>query len=251
MEEIVSNREIEWAKISKCMPFCFALLTEEGRILALNYQAQEFLQEVQEVHGGDTPDQFIGKHVSVFYKSELAEYVTQKLASKDLPFTLDINAGDDERIAKYYFYLRDRAGKKLGPALMWRSVTEEYRKATEKELKRSENLHITVKRIEASILDITEKFDGSLSGALQMVQMLRKISSASKTLAINATIEAARSTDMNSAFNATALEFRELSRSSAQISKEVAEKIEEILALNNDIKVISKSISVDISAEKK
>jgi len=188
-----SNCDDKWDHFVNTNLFCFALLSSDHKILEFNDTAIQFLNHVKTVHGGQGPEEFIGKHVTEFYKAELAQEVTQLLKTGKLPFELHISAGEAQLIVKTYFYSTSETGEKV-PCLMWRSVNKDMERE-KKEREKTDNLVQVINSVQETVLKIEEQIEdlkNSFTEAGKNLSQFDQICSQTRILAINSAIEAAR-----------------------------------------------------------
>lgn len=186
-------REERWEGFVNTNLFCFALLSKECKILEFNNTAIQFLDNVKAVHGGQEPNELIGKHVTEFYNDELALQVQELLAAGRFPFELNISAGEGQMIVKTYFLSTNSSGEKF-PCLMWRSVNKDMERE-KKEREKTEQLVQVITSVQETVLRIEQRIDdlkNSFTEAGKNLSQFDRICSQTRILAINSAIEAAR-----------------------------------------------------------
>lgn len=191
--KLTDTPEDDWRDFVNTNLFCFARLSSDHKVLAFNQTAINFLNEVKAVHGGQSPEDFIGKPVTEFYKAELAERVMNLLQSGQLPFELHISAGEKQLIVKTYFYSISSTGEKT-PCLMWRSVNKDMERE-KKEQEKTESLVQVISSVQETVIEIEKQIEvlkQTFVEAGENLTKFDKICSETRILSINAAIEAAR-----------------------------------------------------------
>ena len=191
-QDLTDNQD-DWGDFVNTNLFCFARLSSDHKILEFNQTAIDFLNEVKAVHGGDGPEDFIGKPVTEFYKKELAEKVMNLLQSGELPFELRIAAGETQMVVKTYFYSRSLTGEMM-PCLMWRSVNKDVEQE-KKEKEKTDSLVQVITSVQETVIEIEKQIEvlkQTFVEAGENLTQFDKICSETRILSINAAIEAAR-----------------------------------------------------------
>ena len=189
----LTDNQNDWSDFVNTNLFCFARLSSDHKILEFNQTAIDFLNEVKAVHGGQSPEDFLGKPVTEFYKAELAEKVMNLLQSGQLPFELQISAGEKQVVAKTYFYSRSGTGEKT-PCLMWRSVNKDLERE-QKEKEKTDSLVQVITSVQETVAEIEKQIEvlkQTFVAADENLTEFDKICSKTRILSINAAIEAAR-----------------------------------------------------------
>ncbi len=192
---LVDNQN-DWGDFVNTNLFCFARLSSDYKILEFNQTAIDFLNEVKTVHGGQSPEDFLGKPVTEFYKEELAEKVMNLLQSGQLPFELHISAGETQVVAKTYFYSKSVTGEET-PCLMWRSVNKDVERE-KKEKEKTDSLVQVITSVQETVVEIEKQIEvlkQTFVEAGTNLTQFDKICSETRILSINAAIEAARISD--------------------------------------------------------
>lgn len=183
----------QWMHFVNKNLFCFALLSKDYEIMDFNETAIQFLEDVKAVHGGQEPGDMIGKHVTSFYNDELAKQVQELLDKDQLPFELNISAGERQMIVKTYFKSSLSSGETI-PCLMWRSVNKDIERQ-KKEKAKTEQLVQVISSVQETVLKIEERIEvleSSFYEAGNNLSEFDRICAQTRILAINSAIEAAR-----------------------------------------------------------